>query len=300
MPPPGGGMMGVSGGGGDPRCAFTVDVEAVELKRLMPPGFGMLSACGTGWLELEDAPAPVFALGGGQYCWWYSGNGFASVLPCLCGGLANSPSSLSGVSGPGESGRGLGAVPRRSASLEGWIEPSWFLPPYPPTLGLLGSCASKRARCPGERGAGAVAFELRLRPSGCGGVAFLAGRSRSRSLRGVYRPWLKLGGPLSSGYGRGAVGGGTVGGLVGGAGNEGIGGGREKAGGLLELPAESVRGGGLFEVGECFCILSGPTVGVASPSLSYRRKSSSSGRPCLRPSIVTRMCRLWLTLCVLR
>jgi hypothetical protein len=191
MPPPGGGMMGVSGGGGDPRCAFTVDVEAVELKRLMPPGFGMLSACGTGWLELEDAPAPVFALGGGQYCWWYSGNGFASVLPCLCGGLANSPSSLSGVSGPGESGSGLGAVPRRSASLEGWIDPSWFLPPYPPTLGLLGSCASKRARCPGERGAGAVAFELRLRPSGCGGVAFLAGRSRS--LRGVYRPWLKLG-----------------------------------------------------------------------------------------------------------
>ena len=80
----------------------------------------------------------------------------------------------------------------------------------------------------------------------------------------------------------------TVGGLVGGAGNEGIGGGREKAGGLLELPAESVRGGGLFEVGECFCILRGPTVGVASPSLSYRRKSSSSGRPCLRPSIVLR------------
>lgn len=79
-----------------------------------------------------------------------------------------------------------------------------------------------------------------------------------------------------------------MGGLVGGAGNEGMGGGREKAGagGLLELPAESVRGGGLFEVGECFCILSGPTVGVASPSLSYRRKSSSSGRPCLRPSIV--------------
>lgn len=181
MPPPGGGIIGVSGGGGDPLCAFTVDVDAVELKRLMPPGFGMLSACGcAGWLE--DAPALVFWLGGGQYCWWYSGKGFASALPFLCGARANKP-SLSGVSGPGESGSGLGAVPRRSASLEGWIDPSWFLPPYPPTLGLLGSFASNRARCSGEVGTGPVAFELRLRPSGCGGVAFLAGRSRS--LRGV-------------------------------------------------------------------------------------------------------------------
>lgn len=175
--------MGVSGGGGEPRCAFTVDVDAVELRRLMPPGFGILSACGAGWLE--DAPALVLALGGGQYCWWYSGNGFGSVLPFLCGALANNP-SLSGVSGPGESGSGFGAVPRRSASLEGWIDPSWFLPPYPPTLGLFGSFASNRARDSGDKGIGAVAFELRLRPSGCGGVAFLAGRSRS--LRGVYRP----------------------------------------------------------------------------------------------------------------
>lgn len=175
--------MGVSGGGGEPRCAFTVDVDAVELRRLMPPGFGILSACGVGWLE--DAPALVLALGGGQYCWWYSGNGFGSVLPFLCGALANNP-SLSGVSGPGESGNGFGAVPRRSASLEGWMDPSWFLPPYPPTLGLFGSFASNRARDSGDKGIGAVAFELRLRPSGCGGVAFLAGRSRS--LRGVYRP----------------------------------------------------------------------------------------------------------------
>ena len=58
-------MIGVSGGGGDPRCAFTVDVEAVELRRLMPPGLGMLSAC-AGWLD--DAPALASALGGGQYC----------------------------------------------------------------------------------------------------------------------------------------------------------------------------------------------------------------------------------------
>jgi hypothetical protein len=39
-------MMGVSGGGGDPRCAFVVDVDAVELSRLMPPGLGIVSA---GW-----------------------------------------------------------------------------------------------------------------------------------------------------------------------------------------------------------------------------------------------------------
>lgn len=114
-------MIGVSGGGGEPLCAFTVDVDAVELRRLIPPGLGMLSACGPGWLEA--APAVVFGFGGGQYCWWYSGKGFGSVLPFLCGAFANSP-SLSGVSGPGESGSGLGAVPRRSASLEGWTDPS--------------------------------------------------------------------------------------------------------------------------------------------------------------------------------
>ena len=66
-----------------------------------------------------------------------------------------------------------------------------------------------------------------------------------------------------------------------------MGGGREKAGGLLALPAESVRGGEPFEVGDCFCILRGPTVGVLG-SVSYRRKSSSSGLPCLRPSILNR------------
>jgi hypothetical protein len=76
-----------------------------------------------------------------------------------------------------------------------------------------------------------------------------------------------------------------VGGFVGGAGNEGMGGGREKAG-WLELPAESVRGGGLMP-SRPFCILSGPTVGV-SGWLSGRKKSSSSGRPCLRCSMAER------------
>lgn len=76
-----------------------------------------------------------------------------------------------------------------------------------------------------------------------------------------------------------------MGGLDGGAGNEGIGGGRENAG-WLELPAESVRGGGLLP-SRPFCILRGPTVGMMGVSglVSYRKKSSSSGRPCLRPSM---------------
>jgi hypothetical protein len=72
---------------------------------------------------------------------------------------------------------------------------------------------------------------------------------------------------------------------VGGAGKEGMGGGREKAGGLEPLPAESVRGGGLLEADSLFCILRGPTVGVSGLDSDGRRNSSSSGRPCLRPSI---------------
>ena len=111
---------------------------------------------------------------------------------------------------------------------------------------------------------------------------------RSLSLSGVYLPLPSVGCTLGvrseSGYGRGAVGG-----LVGGAGNEGIGGGRENAG-WLELPAESVRGGGLFP-SRPFCILKGPTVGMMGVSgFSYRRKSSSSGRPCFRPSMAEWMC----------
>lgn len=76
---------------------------------------------------------------------------------------------------------------------------------------------------------------------------------------------------------------------MGGPGNEGIGGGREKAGALEELPAESVLGGGLLEAESLFCILSGPTVGVSGVS-DGRKNSSSSGRPCLRPSIAAYVC----------
>lgn len=180
------------------------------------------------------------------------------------------------MSGPGDSGSGFGAVPLRSASLEGCTEPSGFLAPYPLTLGLFGSFASNRARWLGEVGLGPVALDRLLPPSASGGVAFLV--ALSRSLRGVYLPDPSMGcfGCRSSGYGRGAVGG-----AVGGAGNEGIGGGREKAG-WFELPAESVRGGGLIP-SRPFCILRGPTVGVSGSE--GRRNSSSSGRPCLRPSM---------------
>lgn len=121
--------MGVSGGGGEPRCALTVDVEAVELRRLTPTGVGTLST-GSSCLGPVYTTGVGFAAGGGKYCWWYSGYGFAatSALPLRCGAFWNKP-SLSGVSGPGESGSGLGAVPLRSASLDGCTEPSGFLAP---------------------------------------------------------------------------------------------------------------------------------------------------------------------------
>jgi hypothetical protein len=65
--------MGVSGGGGEPRCAFTVDVEAVELKRLTPMGSGTLST-GSSWCgPVYTTGAAVGAVvrtgaGGGKYC----------------------------------------------------------------------------------------------------------------------------------------------------------------------------------------------------------------------------------------
>jgi hypothetical protein len=41
IPPLGGGIIGVSGGGGDPLCARVVDVDAVELNLFTPVGFGI-------------------------------------------------------------------------------------------------------------------------------------------------------------------------------------------------------------------------------------------------------------------
>lgn len=150
-------------------------------------------------------------------------------------------------------------------------------------VGLFGSFASKRARWPGDVGLGPVAFEPLLRPEASGGVAFLFWRSRS--LSGVYLPELRVGGPSLAGYGSGAVGG-----LVGGAGNVGMGGGRENAG-WFELPAESVRGGGL-RPSRPFCILKGATVDASV--VSVLRRNSSSGLPCLRPSMAGYLfCTSW-------
>jgi hypothetical protein len=178
------------------------------------------------------------------------------------------------------------------------MEPSAALPgacAYPDSVGRFGSFASNRGREAGDVGLGPVAPEPRLLPSSSDGVAFLLVRSLSGP--GVWkRSWLggarfngrssgygsgPGGGLIGSGiFGGGLIGNGTLGGLVGGAGNDGIGGGRENAGACaLELPAESVRGGGLF------CILRGPTVGVSGAVSVGRRNSSSSGLPCLRPSM---------------
>lgn len=60
IPPLGGGMIGVSGGGGEPRCALVVDVDAVELSLFTPPGLGIFKV----GPFVEEGSS-----GGGQYCW---------------------------------------------------------------------------------------------------------------------------------------------------------------------------------------------------------------------------------------
>jgi hypothetical protein len=57
-----GGTIGVSGGGGDPRVAFVVEVEAVELSLWTVAGSRMFNLPGCPPESAEDAP------GGGQYC----------------------------------------------------------------------------------------------------------------------------------------------------------------------------------------------------------------------------------------
>ena len=54
--------MGVSGGGGEPRCARVVEVDAVELSLLIEVGLGEA--------KLLDGAAPLEdeLPGGGQYC----------------------------------------------------------------------------------------------------------------------------------------------------------------------------------------------------------------------------------------
>lgn len=57
--------MGVSGGGGDPRWAIVVDVDAVESTRLIEL---VLLALKRALAAADDA----FCVpdGGGKYCWW--------------------------------------------------------------------------------------------------------------------------------------------------------------------------------------------------------------------------------------
>ena len=65
MPPPAcspGATTGVSGGGGDPRCALVVEVEAVELNLFIELGLWTFKPAGVAEMPDDDAP------GGGQYC----------------------------------------------------------------------------------------------------------------------------------------------------------------------------------------------------------------------------------------
>lgn len=57
-----GGMIGVSGGGGDPRVALVVDVDAVELILCTGAGSRIFSLPGAPPVSADGAP------GGGQYC----------------------------------------------------------------------------------------------------------------------------------------------------------------------------------------------------------------------------------------
>lgn len=54
--------IGVSGGGGEPLCAFVVEVDAVELS-LFTPEFDTCKPFDGAVLLDELSP------GGGQYCW---------------------------------------------------------------------------------------------------------------------------------------------------------------------------------------------------------------------------------------
>lgn len=136
--PGAGPVMGVSGGGGEPRVALVVDVDAVELKRWMP------------WSGCRLAEP-----GAGQYCWWKSGYGLTSPClpgrdvplpadetpgcdPALVGAFWKRP-SLSGVAGPGESGSGLG----RS-------EAGYSCPPAEPGCEPTRGWGEVACRCSGE------------------------------------------------------------------------------------------------------------------------------------------------------
>ncbi len=127
IPPPGsslGPAIGVSGGAGDPLEARVVDVDAVEEKRFI--GLGAMRA------------GFIFAGSGLVYCWRKAGccsaegsDGRPAFCCGCCGSRANKP-SLSGVSGPGDSGSGLGAAPRLSARRGPFFSTGLF-----PSLGVV-------------------------------------------------------------------------------------------------------------------------------------------------------------------
>lgn len=58
-----GGTTGVSGGGGDPRVAFVVEVDAVELILCTAAGARVFNLPGAPPDSADKSP------GGGQYCW---------------------------------------------------------------------------------------------------------------------------------------------------------------------------------------------------------------------------------------
>ena len=62
---------GVSGGGGEPRWARVVDVDAVELSLLRALSGGASRFCAAAVAAAAAAfpgPGPLEACGGGQYC----------------------------------------------------------------------------------------------------------------------------------------------------------------------------------------------------------------------------------------
>ena len=102
-------MIGVSGGGGEPLVAFVVAFEAVESRRAILLGSLMLSLA-----KAACAAFPTVGMGNEVV----PGGALWGMLSYLCIGRWKEP-SLSGASGPGESGRGLGALaPRLSASVD--------------------------------------------------------------------------------------------------------------------------------------------------------------------------------------
>lgn len=135
-------MIGVSGGGGEPLVAFVVAFEAVESRRAILFGSLMLSLAKAACAAFPTVGVGNEVVPGGALC---------GILSYLCTGLWNRP-SLSGASGPGESGRGLGTLaPRLSARVDcaGSSAATGILPEF-----------ADPALCVGSRSLGEALFTL--------------------------------------------------------------------------------------------------------------------------------------------